>query len=370
MHVRKINNIQKEDTMGLNFGRKVEAMKAAVATCSDASIMESVEGLAEASASLYECQADGSEICQVLDNLTLVAQAVSNGGVTKQVLGAFNSEGEMCGAAGVENLTVEGLEAMATADVEKFSKKVTAGLEGQMAEYWAKFVEWLKNLWTKLVNWLKSQFTNQARYVKYLEAAKASLKEVNGDAQAAVHAKADMVKVLKSCQTMIGQLKAAGDAFKNSGALVKGGADSVGARGIFSKLNNFMASDEKTKVENFNNGEAPAAAAIKSFGYGSAGDISGAIDVYLSVAKSTDFAAASKAFTDGLANFQKEAQNAAKLEGEAQSAAKAAVAERRQVVNDLLACVRMVAKTVQKCGGELQKVVKAAGVKAAAPEAK
>lgn len=357
--------------MGLNFGRKIEALKTATAplACSDESIRESVEGLAEASVALFEAQGDGHEICQVLDNLTLVAGSIAKSGVTKQTLEAFNSENELGQVAGIEGLTVEGLEKMAKEEVEGLQKKINAGLEGQFAEYWAKFVEWLKNLWTKMVNWLKSQFTNQARYVSYLEQAKAGIKEVNGDAQAAVHPKAEVVKVLKSCETMIGTLKGAAEAFKSSGSLAKGGADAVGARGFFSKLNNFMSTDEKTKVENFNNGAA-AAAALKSVGYGSAGDITGAIDEYIRVAKSADFAAASRGFTDGLANFIKEAESAAKLEGEAAANAKAAVSERRKVVTDMLACIRMVAKTVQKCGGELQKVVKAAGAKSAAPAAK
>lgn len=148
----------------------VSSRPSVVAHCSTEELLESIENVSSAAEALYEAGADGQEICQVLDNLTLIASALDNGGLTPEFLKTFNAEGETLEAAGVESLSVAGLEAMGNAQIEKFEDRVAAGLEGKMGEYWAKFVAWLKNMWTKFVNWFKSILVNRAKYIKSINA--------------------------------------------------------------------------------------------------------------------------------------------------------------------------------------------------------
>jgi hypothetical protein len=382
--------------MALNFGKKIEVIKQAVATVevSDESLMESIEQVAAASEALYEAQADGAVICQVLDNLGLAAQAIAKGGLSKQVIGAFNSEGELSAVCGMENLTVEGLEKLAEADVKALEAKYTAGVEGQMAEYWNKLVAWLKNLWTKLVNWFKNILTNQARYVQQLDAVTKSLdaSKFNGDASVSLHTATQINDALTSAGRLIVNLEKestsagksiidlsgrdaltsagrlivnlekAANEFKNSGKLAD--AKAVEASKKWYSLFGLFENDTKG-LETYQNAEVKEQT-IKAAGFSDVGKIKTLADAYKKVAASKSFATATKAFTDGLSQLVKEAGSAGALEGEAAANAKAAVNERRQGVTKMLDAIRKVAGVVQKCGGEILKAAKASQTKAAA----
>ena len=316
--------------MALNFGKKIEAITQAVATVdvSDESLMESIEQVAAASEALYEAQADGAVICQVLDNLGLAAQAIAKGGLSKQVIGAFNSEGELSAVCGMENLTVE------------------------------------KNMWTKLVNWFKNILTNQARYVQQLDAITKSLdaSKFNGEASVALHTASQISAALSSCGKLIANLEKAANEFKNAGKLT--GTDAVEKSKKWYTFLSLGTNDVKG-LEAYQNAEVKEQT-IKAAGFSDVGKITTLAGEYSKVAASKAFANATKAFTDGLGQLVKEAGAAGSLEGEAAATAKAAVNERRQGVMQMLDYIRKVAGVVQKCGGEILKAAKASQTKAAA----
>lgn len=353
--------------MGLNFGTKIaKIQKTVTPKCTDADLVESIASVAAAAEALYEAQADGTEICTVLDNLELVSQALAHGGITKQVLDAFNSEGELAEAAGVESLDAAALESIGEAEVAKLTASVTAGLEGRFAEYWAKFVAWLKNMWTKLVNWFKSLLTNQARHVNALKALSQSLSKdaFNSKAMAQVHSAKEIEDALTGAEAIIKEISTAATKFKNSGDISKTAGETGGRNWLRQLINGGTLEKFSTMVENFNNAKVESKE-IGSNGFGSVKDIQNAISKYISVASNTAWATATKDYTDGLSVFIKEAEAAAKLEGEAADSAKAASSTKREAVTEMLKYIREVAKTVQKCGGDLVKVAKVAGSKAA-----
>ena len=137
--------------------------------CSEEALAESIMALSDASEALYSACASVDEVSTVLGNMDMIAQSIKAGGLTKQVVAAFNSEGELSACVGQENLTIAGLESLGADEVKTLTATYSAGLEGKMAEYWNKFVAFLKNLWSKIVNWFKSLFVNRARFVSKLE---------------------------------------------------------------------------------------------------------------------------------------------------------------------------------------------------------
>lgn len=377
MHVRSANKqkCKRKINMGLNFGTKIaKIQKTVTPKCTDADLVESIASVAAAAEALYEAQADGTEICTVLDNLELVSQALAHGGITKQVLDAFNSEGELAEAAGVESLDAAALEAMGEAEVKKLTSSVTAGLEGRFAEYWAKFVAWLKNMWTKIVDWFKSLLTNQARYVNTLKdvdkVLKSSSKQFNPGASAAVHSAGDIEGALVAATGLIGDIEEAAANFKTSGSITKTASQAEGGdvihkvANVVAKLAGSNALKNSEIIKKFNEAKVESKP-IKDLGFGSAGDLSGVISKYITLAESNKWATATKNYTDGLSVFIKEAEAAAKLEGEAAASAKEASNSKREAVTEMLKYIRELAKTVQKCGGDLVKVAKVAGSKAA-----
>lgn len=135
----------------------------------DQSLAETAMKFADATEALCAHLEDGSELCHVVDNLTLVANALANGGLTKQFLATFNGEGETSAAAGCEALTVAGLEALGQDQVAALEAKYATGLGAKVKEYWAKFITWLKNLWAKFADWFQNLFVNRAKYVAAVE---------------------------------------------------------------------------------------------------------------------------------------------------------------------------------------------------------
>jgi predicted nucleic acid-binding protein len=142
---------------------------AKAAPVSETELIDSIEAVSAAAVECVECGIAIESIVQCMDNVQLAMTAIKNGGLTKQTVATFNGSGELSAFLGQESLTVAGLEAYAADQVKALSGKYVEGLEGKMAEYWAKFVAFMKNLWSKVVNWFKGLFTNRAKFAKALK---------------------------------------------------------------------------------------------------------------------------------------------------------------------------------------------------------
>ena len=154
--------------------------------CSEEALVESINALSDASEALYSACADAEEVSTVLANLEMCAKGIKAGGLTKQTIAAFNSEGELSACVGQECLTVAGLESLGEDQVKQLTATYSAGLEGKMGEYWAKFVQFLKRMWEKVKHWFVTLWQNRARLFKSLDDVK-NMKEFNADAEAAVY---------------------------------------------------------------------------------------------------------------------------------------------------------------------------------------
>lgn len=135
----------------------------------DEMLLDSLHACSMLDMALSESCADANEVATVLDNLEMCARAIKNGGLTKQVVAALNSRGELSECCGQENLTIAGLESLETAAVKELSDKYNAALEGKFAEFWAKFIAILKNISTQIVTYFKTAIQNRARFVNKLE---------------------------------------------------------------------------------------------------------------------------------------------------------------------------------------------------------
>lgn len=342
--MRAKNNQTKEADMALKFATSdsVHSLKKTMGV-SEESLVESIEEVAAAAEALMEAQADGSEICQVLDNLTIACESLKNGGLTANVLGVFNSEGELSACAGQENLTIEGLEALAENQVKTLTKKYVAGVEGKMAEYWAKFVAYLKNLWAKIVNWFKGILTNRARYVKALKAG--------GDVSAEQFKKVAEMKVKwpaaasaeDSYVALVSEISKCASAIKAKSAsnLADEPKFKVEVLSAFEK--ELEKSDEETVGSLFNNENG----------------FNKAVSEYCQHAGSQKFLVASKDIDAALKTLVIDAGNAANITDEAKkTATKDAINARRDTINTLLKACRVEARYVMKAGSALLRLKK------------
>jgi len=141
-------------------------------TVTDMELLESVQNLSAAAEALVDAGASVERVNECMNNVQLALTAIQNGGVTDQMLKTFNGCGELSALLGQENLTPAGLESFAADQIAKATAVYEAGCEGKLAEYWNKFIAWLKNLWAKLTNWFKNLFVNRAKFVKALEPVK------------------------------------------------------------------------------------------------------------------------------------------------------------------------------------------------------
>lgn len=155
---------------------------AASTTVTDMELLESVQNLSAAAEALVDAGASVERVNECMNNVQLALTAIQNGGVTDQMLKTFNGCGELSKLLGQENLTPAGLESFADAQIAKVTSVYEAGCEGKLAEYWNKFIAWLKNLWAKLVNWFKNLFVNRAKFVKALEPVK-NMKDFDPEAK-------------------------------------------------------------------------------------------------------------------------------------------------------------------------------------------
>lgn len=324
-------------------------LKKTVVGCSEESLVESIDDVASATEALLEAQVDGAEICQVLDNLAIACESLKNGGLTANVLGVFNSEGELSQAAGQENLTVAGLEALGEEQVKALSAKYVEGLEGKMAEYWNKFVAWLKNLWAKIVNWFKNLLVNRARYVKALEAVK-NMTDFDGSAKVTTKGlwKSEINK--KTVE------------FSNELARIAGVIATAVSTKDSDKADELMAGLKKAKefsgLEKILSAEATESTVDKMFT--SLGQFKETVAAYIKEAKSNNFVKVTKDIDTGFRSLVAKAGEAGKLEGKEASDAKEFVNGQRGLLVAALDAIRLYNKAVMAQGAELLKIYKAA----------
>lgn len=327
--------------MALKFATSdaVQSLKKTVGV-SEESLVESIEEVASAAEALMEAQADGAEICQVLDNLTIACESLKNGGLTANVLGVFNSEGELSACAGQENLTIAGLEALAEDQVKTLSAKYVEGVEGKMAEYWAKFIAYLKNLWAKIVNWFKGILTNRARYVKALKAG--------GDVSDEQFKKAAEMKV-KYPAVEYGLYEALVSEISKCASAIK------------AKSATNLADEPKFKVEVLSAFEKALETEEDTLGkmFANANDFNKAISEYCQHAGGQKFLVASKDIDAAFKTLVTDAGNAANITDEAKkTATKDAINARRDTINTLLKACRAEARYIMKSGGAILRLKK------------
>lgn len=334
--------------MALKFATSdaVQSLKKTVGV-SEESLVESIEEVASAAEALMEAQADGAEICQVLDNLTIACESLKNGGLTANVLSVFNSEGELSACAGQENLTVAGLEALAEDQVKTLTDKYVAGVEGKMAEYWAKFIAYLKNLWAKIVNWFKSILTNRARYVKALKDG--------GDVNVEQFKKAASTKFKSigpkgvnpmkdaAYTELVNEISKCASAVKAKSATNLADEPKFKAEVISAFEKKFETSEETTLGAQFTNENA----------------FNKAVEAYCQAAGSQKFLVASKDVDGAFKTLVTDAGNAANITDEAKkTATKEAINARRDTINTLLKACRVEARFCMKVGGTLLRLKK------------
>ena len=337
--------------MALKFdtNASLQRVKSVVAP-SEESLLESIDELSAATEALMEAQADGAEICQVFDNLSIACESLKNGGLTANVLGVFNSEGELSAACGQENLTVAGLEALGEEQVKALSAKYVEGLEGKIGEYWAKFVQFLKNLWAKIVNWFKSLFTARAKYIKAVEVIKTwKAESYNGDAEVAAAGNNE----LKSIETTHAALVTS---IENLVKVAKSGGNGMReAQGW---------QNQKKSIDEFCSKSRDSQKLSQLFSFAALVEH---VAWYIDAARSTKLQNASKYLTTGMDALVKEAQAAANIEGSTGDAKRQTIKDKYEAYRSALEMVRYENKIVMKIGAQLAKVVKV-GYKA--PKAK
>lgn len=310
----------------------------------DAELMESIENVSAAAEALVDAGVAVEHVVQCMDNVQLALTAIQNGGVTKQMLKTFNGCGELSALLGQENLTPAGLESFADAQITKVTSVYTAGLEGKMAEYWNKFVAWLKNLWAKIVNWFKGMFTNRAKYVKVLKEG--------GDVTDAQFAKAKDKK-LRACKADKGA-----DVYAKYAALVTEITKCAAAVKAKS-ASNFAAEpkfDEKviTEFEETWKDENWEERTIADL-YQNSGTFNKLVSDYTATAGNQKLMVASKDIDAAFKTLITDAGNAGSLEGDAAKDVKEAVNARRATLMTLIKACRVEARATMKSGATLLK---------------
>lgn len=324
--------------MALKFDTNASLQRFKSVVVSEESLAESIEELSAATEALMVAQADGAEICQVFDNLSIACESLKNGGLTANVLGVFNSEGELSACIGQENLTVAGLEALGEDQVKALSAKYVEGVEGKMAEYWAKFVQFLKNLWAKIVNWFKSLFTARAKYIKAVEVIKSwKAESFNDDAEVACAGQQELKQIESTHAALVTMIE----------TVVKMGDN--GMREVRGWENN------KKSVDEFCSKSRQSAKLSSLFSYKTLVEH---VSWYINAAKSVQLQNASKYLTTGMDALVKEAGAAANIEGSTGDAKRQTIKDKYEAYRQALEMVRYENKLVLKIGAQLAKAVK------------
>ena len=309
--------------------------------CSEEALVESINALSDASEALYSACADVEEVSTVLANLEMCAKGIKAGGLTKQTIAAFNSEGELSACVGQECLTVAGLESLGEDKVKELSATYSAGLEGKMAEYWNKFVAFLKNLWVKVKNWFGTLFQNRARWVKRLDGYQISQSLSFNKDKTLVSLDLGQIQAMV---TLAGQIATKVDEFSRK----TGTAESI--------PDDFAKFDEEAKklmdvkpTEHKLSELAPSAA-----------NLSRARTLYKTQAMDKKIQNAATSIDKAMKLLIDEAGKAGSLEGEAATAKKEEVNKKRAAMDAALKACRIENSLIMKAGSALDKLLKAA----------
>ena len=336
--------------MALKFDTNASLQRFRSVAASEESLQESIEELSAATEALMEAQADGAEICQVFDNLSIACESLKNGGLTASLLGVFNSEGELSKCVGQENLTVAGLEALGDRQVKTLTAKYIEGVEGKMAEYWAKFVQFLKNLWAKIVNWFKSLFTARAKYIKAVEGITSwKAENFKGDAMVACAGQNELKTIESTHEAIVSAISSAAQSVL---------PDNHGVRESKGWEN------QKKSIDEFCSKSRTEAKLSSLFSFQT---LVKHVTWYIDAARSTKMQEASKRITAGMDHLVKEAGAAANIEGGAGDSKRQAIKDKYDGYRQVLEMIRYENKLVLKIGAQLAKAVKV-GYKA--PDAK
>ena len=326
---------------------------AASKTVTDQEILESVQELSAAAEALVEAGASVDRVNECMNNVQLALTAIQNGGVTDQMLKTFNGCGELSALLGQENLTPAGLESFADSQVAKVTATYEAGLEGKLAEYWNKFVAWLKNLWAKLVNWFKNLFVNRAKYVKALSAVK-DMKDFDPDAKVTCKGLWTDKNVAKAADFNSNIDKALDDFDK-----VRGDAEKYRelAEAVKTDLERWEARNRKTTSEKLLDKESKERKVKEMFS--DLNQFKGTVDQYIKDSKKTYFDNITKKVDTNMKRLIDEAGKAGNLEGEAAKQAKEVVNAKRTFLMAILQGIREVNKLWQALGAELYSIYQA-----------
>ena len=92
-------------------------------------------------------------------------------GVTATTMAVFNGSNELDQVLGLESLDLEAIESLGAAVKKVRKENYVSGLENKVSEYWAKFVQFLKDLWAKIKRWFKELFDKNAKYARLVDEA-------------------------------------------------------------------------------------------------------------------------------------------------------------------------------------------------------
>ena len=190
-----------------------------------------------------------AELEMTMENCKSAVQSIEKFGVTATTMAVFNGSNELDQALGLESLDLSAVESLGSS-VKKIRKQnYISGLEGKLAEYWKKFVEWLKDLWGKIKRWFKELFDKNAKAVRIVNEAlsKDAFKYLPQDKKAKMLSPAQVtlaldaaLNVLSVVQSSFGKL----DASKLEAAGYK-----VGEGGKLEKGEKFNEIFEKKEIE-------------------------------------------------------------------------------------------------------------------------
>ena len=190
-----------------------------------------------------------AELELALDNCKSAIQSIEKFGVTATTMAVFNGENELDMALGLENLDLEAIESLG-ASVKKIRKEnYVSGLEGKVADFWKKIVDFLKDLWAKIKRWFKELFDKNAKAVRIVNEAlsRDAFKYLPQDKKAKMLSPAQAtialdaaLSILSVVQSSFGKL----DAAKLEAAGIK-----VGEGGKLEKTEKFATVFEKKEIE-------------------------------------------------------------------------------------------------------------------------
>ena len=190
-----------------------------------------------------------AELEMTMENCKSAVQSIEKFGVTATTMAVFNGSNELDQALGLESLDLSAVESLGSS-VKKIRKQnYISGLEGKLAEYWKKFVEWLKDLWGKIKRWFKELFDKNAKAVRIVNEAlsKDAFKYLPQDKKAKMLSPAQVtlaldaaLNVLSVVQSSFGKL----DASKLEAAGYK-----AGEGGKLEKTEKFNEIFEKKEIE-------------------------------------------------------------------------------------------------------------------------